>query len=1079
MTDLEIVIWYKRNATIDYSYLTEIPNASATFIKVKKGLETLERESNEMFTKINSRKELSLIDIRNSFPIKSEKNKDKHNRTFFFQEEGWSIKKQLNTENVNPLTPLLIYSEIFIPKNNTIKNSLSSLSLSSSSSSPSPPPPSPSPPLLSQKDDNKKSFLNVNNIYNNNNNNNDNNININNNNNNNNGDNNNVNSNNPRLKSFYSYDRSDLSINNKQNFQNDEIITELTKNGEALREKASTNFDEQKTKVVITKSTIKTLLDQYGGTIPAYFPNLIQIESGPSLLFIMDNNYYNRERIDMNYINKELLSPGGPIIPPLSTLSKINNSNNTQPIRSTTQNFVSIDIPHTPNLTSNSIKNVNTFQNLKQNLVPTSISATTSSWLYQRPIAEAGSIPIPNFISTSIPIITQKSAPVREAVQPLSWTVSTSIPSLTSTSTPFLTSTPNLTPKNLVPSVNPSLNPILTSNQNPFLNKDLVLDEESRWQSRQLIAAEGDSTLNQISNLTSTLNLNLNQTKIEGEARVSAETRASPSISNPTLGSTLNLNPTSNQNLTSNATLDPTLIPNLTPNQASISNSTLDPTLISNLTTNQASISNSKNILTSILNLTSNQTKTSDIIFGPALVYNPITNLLKTSLDHGETMTSELRSDTTLGPTSILDSTLNQASISNTTTFGLTSILNPAPNPTSILNMTSELASPATHLQKQFDLTPIPNLTPTQNLTPALSSSWQSQRLTAKGGSTRNENPLKPINEKKIGHSRNDNDNIPTISVNIRNQSQSQDNTIIAKQQKIIHGFRGFTLSALKSIFQKIIRYSPNIIEIEDEKYDAELVLTVCIYKMLLSPSSFNPDVSTSERGLHVFIKRLMIILVEDACLEDNYEDLPSILLELAAGSLLSTSNDWWPSKVTFNRWLEYAKSALKSNIAIINNNNNNNRETKYKSYDISVLNELPIHDDNNNLIYRRMSLSPSAIARTAESGSTLSNKDNEEISDFKKMKIVSFLLDNYIHSLKSDCIMMHNISKIYLEKKEEVEKEEVEKEKEGEEEEKEAQSAENKGEEAQSTTLEAEFEETQSAKKLKVIDKVCCYPYN
>jgi hypothetical protein len=50
-------------------------------------------------------------------------------------------------------------------------------------------------------------------------------------------------------------------------------------------------------------------------------------------------------------------------------------------------------------------------------------------------------------------------------------------------------------------------------------------------------------------------------------------------------------------------------------------------------------------------------------------------------------------------------------------------------------------------------------------------------------------------------------------------------------------------------------------------------------------------------------------------------------------------------------------------------------------------------------------------------------------MSDFKKMKIVSFLPDSCIHTLRSNSIIMYNISKMYLGGKEKVKEEKKEKE--------------------------------------------------
>jgi hypothetical protein len=139
---------------------------------------------------------------------------------------------------------------------------------------------------------------------------------------------------------------------------------------------------------------------------------------------------------------------------------------------------------------------------------------------------------------------------------------------------------------------------------------------------------------------------------------------------------------------------------------------------------------------------------------------------------------------------------------------------------------------------------------------------------------------------------------------------QSNIETSKIVQDRIFHAFRNFTMSAYKSLLQKIIRFSPEYIELGDNKsnIESESVLIACLGKLASHPGAFIPDIQRYVSGLESMFKRLAVTIYEDSnILSTSYSDLFSMLVS----SLLSQRvKSWRPSK-------NISIYSLNSNVAV------------------------------------------------------------------------------------------------------------------------------------------------------------------
>ncbi len=126
-----------------------------------------------------------------------------------------------------------------------------------------------------------------------------------------------------------------------------------------------------------------------------------------------------------------------------------------------------------------------------------------------------------------------------------------------------------------------------------------------------------------------------------------------------------------------------------------------------------------------------------------------------------------------------------------------------------------------------------------------------------------------------------------------------------------------FTLAAYKSLLQKIIRFRPKLIDLEDGKppLPAEEVLVVVMRIMETHPGSFVPDIQRFVSGIEALAKRLAVIVVED-----SYSPQPNDIVSLLAGALLAqrTRRVWKPSPCLMDYWIAIATRAYLDNRAVL-----------------------------------------------------------------------------------------------------------------------------------------------------------------
>ena len=127
-----------------------------------------------------------------------------------------------------------------------------------------------------------------------------------------------------------------------------------------------------------------------------------------------------------------------------------------------------------------------------------------------------------------------------------------------------------------------------------------------------------------------------------------------------------------------------------------------------------------------------------------------------------------------------------------------------------------------------------------------------------------------------------------------------EDETVI---DEIRNSTNYFTPAAYKSLIQKIIRFRPDTVSVNNKTYNTLLFLCVSCTRLLQSPGSFVPDIQRYVSGLESAAKRIAVSIFEDSYTE-NYEGLLSLL----SGALLAQrAKTWSPTSNVVKKWLETA----------------------------------------------------------------------------------------------------------------------------------------------------------------------------
>lgn len=120
-----------------------------------------------------------------------------------------------------------------------------------------------------------------------------------------------------------------------------------------------------------------------------------------------------------------------------------------------------------------------------------------------------------------------------------------------------------------------------------------------------------------------------------------------------------------------------------------------------------------------------------------------------------------------------------------------------------------------------------------------------------------------------------------------------------------------FTTAGLKSLMQKLIRFSPSESVTHPLRDDfhvmPEIALAWTMVALINSPGSFVPDIQRFVGGLESFAKRLAVIGYEDA-----YVGSSQIVVSLLAGALLSQRvKSWQPSNSVVASWFRFGIQSL------------------------------------------------------------------------------------------------------------------------------------------------------------------------
>ncbi len=138
-----------------------------------------------------------------------------------------------------------------------------------------------------------------------------------------------------------------------------------------------------------------------------------------------------------------------------------------------------------------------------------------------------------------------------------------------------------------------------------------------------------------------------------------------------------------------------------------------------------------------------------------------------------------------------------------------------------------------------------------------------------------------------------------------------------------IHDFiQEMTAGELRSLLQKLIRFAPPTIVMNVAhgliEADAREVLIAVLLRFVQHPGGFVPHLGQHVRGLPSLLKRLAVIIVEDAYFPSN-EECAKALHSLLLAAIVSTQDDqYFPTRALLDQWFSWALQAFDSDIAVV-----------------------------------------------------------------------------------------------------------------------------------------------------------------
>lgn len=142
-----------------------------------------------------------------------------------------------------------------------------------------------------------------------------------------------------------------------------------------------------------------------------------------------------------------------------------------------------------------------------------------------------------------------------------------------------------------------------------------------------------------------------------------------------------------------------------------------------------------------------------------------------------------------------------------------------------------------------------------------------------------------------------------------------EDKTIVNTIEKMT---TNFSAAALKSLLQKIIRFTPKNVSFGKKLIPGEKVLEWAIRKLVIHPGVFVPNIQRFVTGKESAPKRIAVSIYEDSHLEKD--DFSELLILLSGALIAQRIKEWKPSESFVKKWVKIAKKAYKNQKGIISN---------------------------------------------------------------------------------------------------------------------------------------------------------------
>lgn len=135
--------------------------------------------------------------------------------------------------------------------------------------------------------------------------------------------------------------------------------------------------------------------------------------------------------------------------------------------------------------------------------------------------------------------------------------------------------------------------------------------------------------------------------------------------------------------------------------------------------------------------------------------------------------------------------------------------------------------------------------------------------------------------------------------------------------EPVRYAMREFTPASHKSLLQKIIRFSPEKVDIgKGQLVDPRFVLLISMGTLASMPGSFVPDIQRYVSGMESFTKRVAVSILEDSYLPEGYNNQ---LFSILSGSLLSKrARTWSPSEKLLKIWLRLGILGYEQDMAVV-----------------------------------------------------------------------------------------------------------------------------------------------------------------